>query len=273
MRSSSCSRRLGAVWLAAALAGLPACGTLSIPEEQSLGAQVDREVRAEVRLVRDDAIVGYVRQIANRLVSAAGPQPFSFQFNVVDEPEEINAFALPAGYIYIHSAVLLRAENVSEVAGVIGHEIGHVVKRHVAQNYRRQQGVGMLHQLGVITAGLLGGGVAAGAANLGGGLAATAYLNTYGREAERESDSFAVAVLPRAGYDPTGLVTFFDTLRKESGGGEPPAFLSSHPATSERIENTRREIAASKPPAGLRVHDDGKLEIIQRRIKLLSGGR
>jgi predicted Zn-dependent protease len=80
-------------------------------------------------------------------------------------------------------------------------------------------------------------------------------------------------VLPKAGYDPRGLVTFFDTLRKEGGGGEPPAFLSSHPATNERIENTKREIGAKQLPSSLRVHDDGKLEIIQRRIRLLKGGK
>jgi predicted Zn-dependent protease len=251
---------------------LPACGTLSVPEEKQLGAEVDREIRSEVQMVRDDAIVRYVRQIGNQIVSAAGPQPFAFQFHVIAD-DEINAFALPAGYIYIHTAVLEKADNVSEVAGVIGHEIGHVVKRHVAQNYHRQQNIGILHQVGVIAAAVVGGGAAASAANLGGGLAATAYLNSFGREAERESDSFAVDTLPRAGYDPRGLVTFFDTLRKESGGSEAPAFLSSHPATAERIENTKREIAAENLPAGLRVHDDGKLEIIQRRIKLLKGGR
>jgi predicted Zn-dependent protease len=256
----------------AALLAAPACAPLSVPEERQLGEQVDREIRQEVDLVRDDLIVSYVRQIGDRIVAASGPQPYSFRFYVIDD-DEINAFALPAGYIYIHTEVLLQAENVSEVAGVVGHEIGHVVKRHVAQNYRRQQGVGVLYQLGVLTAGLLGGGAAAGVANLGGGLAATAYLNSFGREAERESDSFAVQVLPRAGYDPHGLVSFFDTLRRQGGGGEPPAFLSSHPATAERIENTRREISALQLPSGLRVHDSGKLEIIQRRIRLLRGGQ
>jgi predicted Zn-dependent protease len=271
MQPRCSSRPLAGLVLFAALAG-PGCAPLSIPEERRLGEEVNQEVRQQVRLVRDAAIVEYLNQIGERIVAASGPQPFSFRFHVVDD-DDINAFALPAGYIYIHTAVLLKAENVSEVAGVVGHEIGHVVKRHVAQNYNRQRGVGILHQLGVLTAGLIFGGGAASVADLGGGLAAMAYLNQFGREAERESDSFAVAVLPRAGYDPHGLVTFFDTLRRESGGGEPPAFLSSHPATSERIQNTQREIAASRLPAGLRVHDNGRLEIIQRRIRLLRGER
>jgi predicted Zn-dependent protease len=271
MRPRCSSRAAASAALVALLAG-PACAPLSVPEERQLGEEVNQEVRQQVDLVRDPAIVEYVAQIGERIVSASGPQPFAFRFHVIDD-DEINAFALPAGYIYIHTEVLLKAENVSEVAGVVGHEIGHVVKRHVAQNYNRQRGVGILHQLGVLTTGLLLGGAAASVADLGGGIAAMAYLNQFGREAERESDSFAVSVLPRAGYDPHGLVTFFDTLRRESGGGEPPAFLSSHPATAERIENTRREIAATQLPAGLRVHDNGRLEIIQRRIRLLGGER
>ena len=263
----SFSRGARAVGIAAFAFAL-ACAPLSVPEERQLGEQVNHEVRGQVKLVRDEAVVEYVRAIGQRIVQASGPQPFTFRFYVVED-DEINAFALPAGYVYVHTEVLLRSRNVSELAGVVGHEIGHVVKRHVAQNYRRQQGVGIAHSLGVVAAAVIGGGLAAEAVNVGGGLAAMAYLNQFGREAEREADNFAVEVLPRAGYDPRGLVTFFETLMQESCGSEPPAFLSSHPATRERIDNTRREIAASELPRGLRVDDDGKLEIIQRRIRLL----
>lgn len=270
MRRSFCRGRARLAWLGLA-AGLVACGTLSVPEERQLGEDVNRQVRNEVDLVKDDVIAGYVRDIGRRIVAASGPQAFDFEFQVVDD-EAINAFALPAGYIYVNTGVLLEAENVAEVAGVVAHEVGHVVERHVAENYRRQQGVGILYQLGVLTAAILGGGAAASAVNVGGGLAAMAYLNQFGREAEREADAFAVRVMPAAGYDPRGLVTFFETLMEETGGAGPPEFLSSHPATQERIQNTRAQIAASNPPPGLRVRDNGKLEIIQRRIRLLSGG-
>ena len=109
------------------------------------------------------------------------------------------------------------------------------------------------------------------APNLGTGLAAMAYLNSFGREAEMEADAFAVKVLPKAGYDPNGLVTFFQTLTHEAQGRpQAPGFLSSHPATADRIEFTQAAIDALPPTAGLRVNDGGKLEIVQRRIQLLT---
>jgi predicted Zn-dependent protease len=244
-----------------------ACAPLTIPEERALGEQANAEIRQEVRLVRDEVVAGYVREMGERIAAAAGPQPYQFRFYVI-EADEINAFALPAGYIYMHTQSLLKARNASEVAGVLAHEIGHVVERHVAENYNRQRGVGIAHQVGVLTAGILGGGAAAAAADVGGGFAGMAYLNKFGREAEREADAFAVKVLPRAGWDPHGLTTFFETLLEESHG-EPPAFLSSHPATRERIDNTRQMIAAEKLPGNLRVQDNGRLQIVQRRISLL----
>ena len=248
---------------------LGACGTLTVPQEKRLGEEFSREIRREVILLRDSVVTGYVERIGQDIVRAAGPQPFAYQFYVV-ENDEINAFAAPAGHIYIHTETILMARNVSELAGVIAHEVGHVVKRHIAENYGRQRNTGIAHQGFVLAAGVLGGSSAAGAANLGGALAGTAYLNKFGRDAERESDAFAVEVMPKAGYDPIGLVTFFGTLRSESGSGG-ASFLSSHPATDERIEETRLLIAALPPRSDLRVDDSGRFEIIQRRVRLLTG--
>lgn len=252
-----------------ALSLLGACGTLTVPQEKRLGEEFSREIRREVILLRDPVVTGYVERIGQAIVRAAGPQPFAYHFYVVDD-DEINAFAAPAGYIYIHTETILMARNVSELAGVIAHEVGHVVKRHIAHNYGRQRNTGIAHQGFVLAAGMLGGSPAAGAANLGGALAGTAYLNKFGRDAERESDAFAVEVMPKAGYDPIGLVTFFKTLRSESGSGG-ASFLSSHPATDERIEETRLLIAALPQRSDLRVDDSGRFEIIQRRVRLLVG--
>ena len=92
------------------------------------------------------------------VVAAAGPQPFVYHFYVVKD-DRINAFALPAGYIYVHTETILAARDVSELAGVIAHEVGHVVRRHVAKNYGRQRGVGSLRRIGVYAAALLGGNI------------------------------------------------------------------------------------------------------------------
>ena len=245
------------------------CATLTIPQERQLGEQVQRQVRAEVDLLRDPVVDNYVASIGRAIVRASGPQPFDYHFYVA-AADEINAFALPAGYIYINTETILRARNVSELAGVMAHEVGHVAKRHIAHNYNRQRSTGLLHQAVVLGAGLASGNAAAGAANLVGGLAGTVYLNSFTREAEAEADDFAVDVLPQAGYDPRGMVTFFQTL-KEEGGSSVPEFLSSHPTSESRIQATSDRIARKPIPPSARADDGGRLEIIQRRIRLLLG--
>jgi len=259
------ARGLGLLLL---LAWVPACGPISVPQERQLGSQVARQARQELPFVRDRTVVGYVRGIGEDIVQAAGPQPFDYHFYVVDDPD-INAFAAPAGYIYVHTGTILAARDVSELAGVIAHEVGHVARRHIAKNYNRQRNTGIVYQLGVLAAAMFGGGYAGQAASVGGSLAAQAYLNDFSREDERDADAFAVGVLHGAGYDPNGLATFFETIQRESGTGG--GFLSSHPATTERIRNARAMIRKLELDEELRRDDRGKLELIQRRIQLLTG--
>ena len=249
---------------------LAACGPISVSQEQRLGYDFEHAMRRELVFVHDPVVLEYVNDMGNEFVRAAGPQPFDYHFYVVDD-DEINAFAGPAGHIYVHTETILKARNASELAGVIAHEVGHVSLRHVADNYNRQRNTKIGQDILVAGASILGGGAMGGVAQLGTGLAAMAYLNSFGREAEMEADAFAVEVLSKAGYDPSGLVTFFQTLTHEvQGKGQAPSFLSSHPATSDRIESTSAAIEALPSAAGLRVNDGGKLEIIQRRIQLLT---
>lgn len=249
---------------------LLACAPLSVSDEQDLGDKFEREVRREYRFLNDDVVTAYITKIGNDVLRTLGPQPFEYRFFVV-ENKEINAFAAPAGHIYVHTGTILAVRNVSELAGVIAHEIGHVTKRHIAQNYEAQHAASIGKQAAVIGAGILGGNVAAGAANLATGAGLSAVLNSFGRDAEREADDFAVQAMPAAGYDPNGLPSFFETLVVE-GGGRTPGFLSSHPAPEERLEATRKAISAQDFPPGLKVDDNGRLEIIQRRIELLTEG-
>lgn len=261
----SCSS-LAALLLTLALAG---CATLSVSDEQALEEDFQREVAREFRFLRDRVVVDYVDDIGRQIVRASGPQPFAFSFEVIDD-NAINAFAGPAGHIYVNTGTILKARNVSELAGVIAHEVGHVARRHLAENYNKRRAAGIGHQAMVLGAGILGGGNAAGAADLLGGLGLTSMLNSFTREGEREADDFAIVVMPRAGYDPRGMPSFFETLIRE-GGPSVPEFLSSHPAPEDRLADTRAAIAREHLPANLRVDDGGRLEIIQRRIRLLTG--
>lgn len=259
-------------WSSAALALLAlaasACGTLSVADEQRLASQFEVEARREFRFVRDPVIVEYVDRIGQRIVAAAGPQPFAYQFAVIDDPE-INAFAGPGGQVYVQTGTILGARNVSELAAVIAHEVGHVVERHIAENYNKQRAADIGRRAAVLGGGLVYGTAGATAASLATGLGSAAVLNSFGRDAEREADDFAVQVLPRAGYDPNGLPSFFETMAAQ--GGPDGGFLSSHPAAADRLAATRAAIDAQPLPPGLRVEDGGRLEIIQRRIELLTG--
>jgi len=244
---------------------LPACATLTVAEERQLGAEIAQQVTRELLFIRDEVVVDYVSAIGGKIVRAAGPQPFEYRFSVVED-DEINAFTGPAGHIYIHSETILSARNASELAAVLAHEIGHGVRRHVAKSYGRSRSAGTLQQAGVLAASVFGYG---GLANLGGGLAAMTVLNSFTRSEESEADAFAIEVLPAAGYDPNGLLTFLEVVR-ETGGPDVPAFLSSHPGTEDRMAEVEALIAARPPAPGLRVTDRGRLEIIKRRIRLLT---
>ncbi|MGH0032237.1 MAG: M48 family metallopeptidase [Myxococcota bacterium] len=268
------ARRLLAVLLLFALGGVGCAGRmLSVEDEQEIGRKIGAELIREPRVIKDPLIRNYIEDLGERILDAAGPQPFEFTFYVLDAPE-INAFATPGGHVVVHTGLILAAENMSELAGVMGHEIGHVALRHIARSYYRNQTTGLLAGLlgGVAqaAAGAAGGSLAGWAAGNATQIAAMAYVNSYSRDYERESDHFAVQVLPRAGIHPIGLATFFETMMSESGGS-PPAWLSSHPAHEERIENARRAIAVYDIGGDLDIEDDGRLEIIQRRIELLTG--
>ena len=265
-------RRILAISLAISLVGAVAvgCGSLSVREEKALGEQAQRAVRQTTTLVRDPVVLRYVRDLGKELVSAAEQSPFDFEFYVIED-DSLNAFAVPGGSIYLHTGMITRCEDVSELAGVMAHEIGHVTGRHIADNYRRRQNVGTAAQLiGLVIGYLTGSGLAQDAGGYAAQMASLAYLNSFTRDAERDADARAVTTLVRAGYDPEGVIRVFRTLQAEYGGGG-PGFLSDHPTNDERISNAQKAISQLDDLGPARASDGGKLEIIQERIELIEG--
>ncbi len=269
MKCSRASRRLRAALYGVVATALLSCSTLSVQDEKQLGEDVVQQTKGQVRMLHDRVVRDYVADIGYEILDATGPQPFDYTFYVVED-DAINAFAVPGGHIFVHTGVILKARNVSELAGVIGHEIGHVARRHIARNYNKMRAGSITQQILTTAGGLYAGNAGAAAGSIFGGMAVASVVNTFTREAEREADDFAVASLPRAGYDPNGLPTFFETMMRE-GGSRPPEFLSSHPSTENRLTDTREAINALDLPSGLRANDGGKFEIIQRRVRLLTG--
>jgi predicted Zn-dependent protease len=268
MRRSFSERRRRAAGLLLLATSLGACAHLPPEREQALGHEFHRVLSREQPLLRDPIVHRYVEEIGHRLVRAAGLDPSAHRFHVVLHPG-LNAFAAPGGFIYLHTGALLAAHDVSEVAGVLAHEIGHVAGRDVAENWERRQDAARARRVGVVAAGLTAGPLGAGAAGLLGGLGGLAWLNSFSRADERAADDFAVEILPGAGYDPRGLPSFFETLLRGDPIGA-PEFLSSHPDTAERVTRSLEKIAEADVAAPIRADDGGRLQIIQRRIELLT---
>ncbi len=258
--------------VALAVAALVVSGCASKPtvqEERARAGEVARQARMEFDILHDRVVDQYIDAVGEELLAAAGPQAFDYTFTVVDD-ETLNALAAPGGSIFITTGMILNVRNVSELAGVLGHEIGHIVHRHSADNQVRAQNAGYLNKAATVAAAILLGGGAANAANILTGVSALAYINRFGREAESQADVYGVELLPRAGYDPMGIVNMFETLRNETGI-QSTSWQSSHPAPQERMDVTRALVEAADLPPGLRKNDGGRLEIIQHRIRLLTG--
>ena len=235
----------GLVATMAMLAG--GCATMSPSEERRLGQEAAEEVEQTVGLVRDPKLVGYVRQVGGRLAQAAQRPDITWRFNVADDPEA-NAFALPGGWVYVTRGLLALLNSEDELAGVLGHEMAHVLERHAA---RRVSAATPFAVIFGVPAAILGtvsptlGGIVSGT----GRAASSVALASYSRDQEREADQRGVVLIARAGYDPTALAAFLRTLeREEALAGQNPdraRFLSSHPATPERVASVEAAARAA----------------------------
>ena len=226
---------------------------VSVEQEREWGYQFDQEIAKKVTLIDDPIVVGFVNDLGQDIVRGIEPQPFIYRFRVILDPT-LNAFAVPGGYVYIHSGTILAASSLDELAGVVGHEIGHVKGRHIA---RMQEKMAIPQLL----AGIVGMGAAVAAKNAGPAVTAEA-VNVamqlqFSREFEAEADDLGMTFMSRAGYDPQGMAHFFEKIEAEErpGSVEIPPYLYSHPALKDRIKSVETEAPTLRihgtPPAEL----------------------
>ena len=217
---------------------------LSTEEELELGQKMSQQIEAEQPVLNDATVQQYVDRIGQRLSAVVPPsidRGINYQFKVIDEPDVVNAFALPGGYLYVYTGLMKLVENEAELAGVMAHEIAHVAAEHHGEQLTKQYGASFLASL------VLGedpGMVAQGVAQI------TNYLVQAGfsREAEREADAIGAEMLMRAGYDPRAMVSFMQKMAAQAGsGGRIMAFISTHPLTDERIQNLQTQVNAYGP--------------------------
>ena len=207
---------------------------LFTPEQDvELGRQSAEQIARQVPILRDEQIVNYVRSVGARLAARAPGHRFPYQFNVVAS-REINAFALPGGFIFINAGAVMAARNEGELAGVMAHEIMHVALRHgtnqASKAYVAQAGIGIISRI-------LGGGEnpdMAQVINAIGGVGANMVFLKFGRTAETQSDLEGARIMAEAGYDPRDMAGFFQTIQSQSRQ-RAPEFLSDHPDPGNRI--------------------------------------
>jgi predicted Zn-dependent protease len=216
----------------------------SLEKEIALGKGLAQEVERSSKLIDDPVITEYVNRVGQNLVRNSDAR-VPFTIKVIDS-DEVNAFALPGGFFYVNSGLILRAQEESELAGVMAHEISHVTARHGTKNATK----GEMMQLATIPLMLLGPAGWAGYGLYEGlNIAIPLTYLKFNRDAEREADFLGLEYMYKAGYDPNAYVTFFERIQADEKRrpGTIPRVFSTHPPTPERIENTQKEIARILP--------------------------
>jgi len=216
----------------------PGWNLYSPQQDVELGKGAATEAEKQLHLLNDARVDRYIDALGKRLVTKAPGDAYPYQFKVVNDMS-INAFALPGGYIYVHRGVIESADNEAMLAGVIGHEVGHVALRHGTNQASKAMLAQGLLALGGAAA---GGGVGGALAQAGGSLFASGVLLKYGRDAERQADLIGTQILYDLSYDPRAMAQFFEKLEAESKGKQPPEILSSHPNPGNRMRAVMAEI-------------------------------
>ena len=233
--------------------GSPADAVLSKTDENQLGRAIMAQIRASGALVEDPQVTEYINEIGHRLAAHANTDGnHEFSFFVIDNPV-INAFALPGGFIGVHTGLLEATRNEDELAGVLAHEVAHVTQRHIARGIhanQRQSIVSMAMMLGAILAGATGASSDAvqGAIAVAQGTAAQQRIN-FTRSNEYEADRVGIYALAAAGFDPQGMGSFFEVLSRGMTPHEyrVPEFLRTHPVSSARIAEARSRARSYEP--------------------------
>lgn len=218
---------------------LASCG-ISQQQEVELGASTAAQVSAELPLIRDAAVVNYITTLGTQLAAVTDSRGLAWHFTVVDS-KEINAFAVPGGWVYVNRGLIERATNMSELAGVLAHEIGHVTRRHSVQQMQQAQGANVGLALACTLTRVCESGASQAAINVAG----SALFAKFSRSDEAEADAEGVSTTIKAGISPYGIPSMFRLLlneRKSNPSGL-EAFFASHPMEESRITATEAQIA------------------------------
>lgn len=261
------SRRLVIVFavtiaLGCGSSSVPRFNVVSVEDEWQLGAQMARDLSQQLQLVNDPDALAYLRKIGAGIV-AQGPAEMAtnpWEFHIVRD-DQVNAFSIPGGHVYVNTGLIKAAHSTSELAGVMAHEISHGIKRHATEQLSRQYGIDILTNAALgknpsTYQQLIAQAISQGA------------MARFSREQEKEADDLGVDLMYKAGYDPNGMANMFRTLLAEQKS-RPSAvqrFFASHPLTEDRIKDV--EAKASKlPKKATLITDEPEFHTIRERLQ------
>lgn len=240
----------------------------SLEKEIRMGKEYSQQIEASVKLVQDPVVNEYVNRIGQNLVRNSDAR-VPFTIKVIDS-DEVNAFALPGGFFYVNTGLILAADEEAELAGVMAHEIAHVCARHATRQMTRSQWA----NLGSIPLIFLGGGLGYALRSAAGfGLPMT-FLQ-FSRGFESEADFLGVQYMYKTGYDPNSYISFFEKVQakeKKKPGSLAKAF-ATHPQTPDRIENSQKEIATILPARDQYIVSTSEFDQVKARLAALENRR
>jgi len=242
----------------------------SLEKEVALGKMLAQQIEQSARLVDDPVVNEYVNRVAQNLVRNSDAR-VPFTVKVIDS-EELNAFALPGGFFFVNSGLVMAADEEAELAGVMAHEIAHVTARHATKQATKAQITqwALIPAMILLPGGWAGYGIYQGI-NFGLPLAFLKFT----RDAEREADFLGLQYMYKAGYDPTAFITFFEKIREKERKqpGSVPKVFSSHPPTGERVQRAQNVIAQLLPEQPEYVVTSSEFDQIKGRLAQMMAGR
>jgi predicted Zn-dependent protease len=217
----------------------PVVFSITVKEEEEMSHKMMAMIYKHFDVIDDPVIVPYVEKIGQRILASLPPQPFRYHFHVIKD-DVYNAFATPAGHIFVYTGLLKAMQEEEELAGIMGHEIAHVYSRHISQKLERSKKLNMATLAGVaagILMGLGGAGEAGSAVTMGSMAAGQSIALSYSRENELQADQFGLKFTTEAGYSASGLLKILKKIRSKTwfGSDQIPKYLMTHPAVEDRI--------------------------------------
>lgn len=240
---------------------------ISTQQEVQMGTEYAQQINAQLPIVRDPEVVRYINVLGDSIAKLADDRSLDWQFFVVNAPE-VNAFAVPGGYIYVNRGLIERAQRMDQLAGVLGHEIGHVTRRHSVQQMEQMQGANIGVTLACVLTNVCNNQAAAAAINIGG----SAVFAKFSRDDESEADVEGIKNVVRAGIDPRGVPEMFQILldERQRSPSSVDSWFATHPLEEDRIRETQAQIAKINPAIlnGL-TKDSQSFQAFKQRVRAL----